>query len=1087
MTNQFARAPPPTKTTNNALAKCLLDNGLRVDLLGAGAQVHAREQLAHFCSARAARSEPDKYAKFVACASRHWPGSIDGEIDRALKERLSAGNKSRHASKSGGLTSVELSVIDDIIAHLHDEQTQEIATELASEHSASTSKPGAHSQASPTSSGKQSMRMILSSNNNDNRASDSKSNKLPTQQHDSRATTRVANSRDDHLVASASSPRTISIQLVAPQHSSSSSSSSSSSVFAPIVTKQILHPKLGDSSESSKSGALISHNNIKITLATTAAPMVLVNGRPTSGPIRLELRTLEAETRQRPSSTPRPNLSLTLVDKTTKNARPMGQLILSKPSEANGSGQQTLVVAKLASSTTHTPQLAKTILVNENNKVGLGSFEKLLLSSSSTTTKPTATNSNTSTSNNKQSSKIINTTNTFSTVNTNSIDKQTSAAQTDGAAALPASPILGPPAAADAPAAGLPAAALVAVPATQRPLVVLAPTLQPVVAVPLQTIAPILPLDLNAGASAAGATPGPIGAAPFSSSSAAAAAGSAGFSGAAEAAGSAGSPAMLPASGPQLNSNAAAAAAAASISSAPPLVPVGAPSGPLGPSGSAASASSGALGGPMGGGAASAAAAAAPPPLGPTPLAAPVASAMSIASQDQTSNFRFGSTPTSTIESSSSSASAASAAPNSAAVLPLAPVVAPVAVAPVVAAPPPPAAGAAIPLGGALQAAGAGAASSAVGQPDAFGAAATSTGPQLGDNFASGGATPPIAPAAAPNAGQAAGSGGLAAAASTAATKETNTQASSSSAASGPIPAVGLIGVPVAPVTASVAVAAADARSQRALATSASIPPPPPGGFVEPSVVRNVDKALQAIASNDQTNSTTTTRGAPGNSTTISVVVKESTNATTTSTTQKPQLLSLIDLGPLRIGNATGQPQVLGLEANSDRILTIQLDVKSLVGSTSTTSTSTTTRKPASSTSSTQRPAHSEADEHELLKVAAGVHGDHSAQVHEIIVVGEHVEGDDQAHDHDEHTSHDEHHSHDESHSADEQLKIVHLAEGQAPTVVGQAIAAVAKAEHGPSNKDKEKHEDHEHLLEGLSVGDVIHVEAGEHENKGTE
>jgi len=109
-----------------------------------------RDQLANFCSARSATNEP--YKQFSACAARLWLPTIDVEIDRALKDRIRVrGKASKGSTAKATLTSDELTLIDDIVAHLHDEQVQEIASELAVEHhnlkmTSTTHKPtiGAH-------------------------------------------------------------------------------------------------------------------------------------------------------------------------------------------------------------------------------------------------------------------------------------------------------------------------------------------------------------------------------------------------------------------------------------------------------------------------------------------------------------------------------------------------------------------------------------------------------------------------------------------------------------------------------------------------------------------------------------------------------------------------------------------------------------------------------------------------------------------------------------------------------------------------------------------------------------------------------
>lgn len=112
--------------------------------------------------------------------------------------------------------------------------------------------------------------------------------------------------------------------------------------------------------------------------------------------------------------------------------------------------------------------------------------------------------------------------------------------------------------------------------------------------------------------------------------------------------------------------------------------------------------------------------------------------------------------------------------------------------------------------------------------------------------------------------------------------------------------------------------------------------------------------------------------------------------------------------------------------------------------------------------------------------------------VHDVIVVGEHVEGDDLLLDYDDHSSH-----HKESHSkhshhgdGDEHSdRIDHDSSGAKKNkkTGGSSEHAEAKVKVSESEKDtnssssghKDDHKDHEHLLEGLLAGDVIHIDAG--------
>lgn len=103
--------------------------------------------------------------------------------------------------------------------------------------------------------------------------------------------------------------------------------------------------------------------------------------------------------------------------------------------------------------------------------------------------------------------------------------------------------------------------------------------------------------------------------------------------------------------------------------------------------------------------------------------------------------------------------------------------------------------------------------------------------------------------------------------------------------------------------------------------------------------------------------------------------------------------------------------------------------------------------------------------EHDELMRLRTLHG--ASNVHDVIVVGEHVDGDDKSFDYEDHSGHHEDHESD-------MIRLEHESPQRRPS-----SATVIKTEL-KKTKPVGAHEDHLHLLKGLKAGDVIHVDAGE-------
>lgn len=122
-----------------------------------------RHQLGTFCSARSSLNE--FYTQFSACANRVWSPLIESELDKILKERINQNNKMAGSAKaeqsSAELTNAELSLIDDIVAHLHEEQVQEIASELALEQHVSVTTTSTTTSTTSTTTTPRPLIMVL--------------------------------------------------------------------------------------------------------------------------------------------------------------------------------------------------------------------------------------------------------------------------------------------------------------------------------------------------------------------------------------------------------------------------------------------------------------------------------------------------------------------------------------------------------------------------------------------------------------------------------------------------------------------------------------------------------------------------------------------------------------------------------------------------------------------------------------------------------------------------------------------------------------------------------------------------------------
>lgn len=129
--------------------------------------------------------------------------------------------------------------------------------------------------------------------------------------------------------------------------------------------------------------------------------------------------------------------------------------------------------------------------------------------------------------------------------------------------------------------------------------------------------------------------------------------------------------------------------------------------------------------------------------------------------------------------------------------------------------------------------------------------------------------------------------------------------------------------------------------------------------------------------------------------------------------------------------------------------------------------------------------------EHEELMRLKKEHG--SSKVHDVIVIGEHVEGDDKYFDYEDHSEH--HDKHDDKklrlkHKSNKKAKSSSSATAERQVVVKTTETTkekkVKENDDGEGGADEEdEHKDHLHLLKGLSAGDVIHIDAGESETGG--
>lgn len=136
-----------------------------------------------------------------------------------------------------------------------------------------------------------------------------------------------------------------------------------------------------------------------------------------------------------------------------------------------------------------------------------------------------------------------------------------------------------------------------------------------------------------------------------------------------------------------------------------------------------------------------------------------------------------------------------------------------------------------------------------------------------------------------------------------------------------------------------------------------------------------------------------------------------------------------------------------------------------------------------------------------------------AANIHDVIVVGDHVDGDDLLEDYDEHSEHHNEHE-DEAKDADDdddvaggghhehhdsvELRLDHESTTLAPSSTAKPSTTkgieinvsdtgdksgkinVKSKEKVKKEKKTEDHDDHEHLLKGLSSGDVIHIDVGD-------
>lgn len=282
------------------------------------------------------------------------------------------------------------------------------------------------------------------------------------------------------------------------------------------------------------------------------------------------------------------------------------------------------------------------------------------------------------------------------------------------------------------------------------------------------------------------------------------------------------------------------------------------------------------------------------------------------------------------------------------------------------------------------------------------------------------------------------------------------------------------------------------ANNAASVASSATVNKPVLNS-IEPAAIKNVDRALEIMSKAGKSDGLTLVQsGASNSSTSTSMLMVTNSVSTSTTTTPKPSAgqgaiaIKIVDLNQFAQTTSTSVRPAIELNLVAGQNNMGGQEEVLVLSEKKTSATKSTTTAPVT----VKIESKKEDSDNELFHLADKL-GD--ADVHDVIVVGEHIEGDDIVHDYEDHSEH--HQS--ESAAADahhDGLKLEHAvamsaaadaataqATGTSASSTTTAKATSSTGSGGGGNESgKDEHSDHEHLLAGLSVGDVIHVEAGE-------
>lgn len=960
--------------TNNALARCFADHGFPFTTLSM-----IRHQLGTFCTARSNLNE--FYKQFSGCAAKIWSPLIETELDKILKERVDQGNKINKAKEqpNSELSNAELSLIDDIVAHLHDEQVQEIASELALE------------QAPATTSTTHKPTVVVV-----------QQQQPPASQVHPNIGKLVKNDLIESLSGSAA---------VA---SSSSSPSSSLQRAEAVSNKQAditiveIEPKTGST-------------NVTTNITTAATNKILAenNNNNNAASLQQQLNSLagadsiiaqSSDVAKPPSP---PQTALTITESSSPSPKQVAAIPVMLPSPPTTSQPLIVIVeqqpTQVVATTTLSPALVASVAASEAAAAAAASI-------------PLAT----------ASAKVV---------HPSQPSAQNNIIQPESASAAVMSAAVGQPtvSAGQQAADGLPAA----VPAhdSNAAAAVSAVHQQAMSSAISNIVDSATNSDLNAVASAASAVQQLSGA----GSSATAAAQPVGVP-----------PVPLPAA-----AGAAASTIAAPVANSPPVTPTNL--APVEPVNNKASLAEAAVNMATSGSA----------------LAAQVGAGANLNKQ-----------PTAAPANQMAASSLANMLLNS---INLASTVAP-----------------AVPLANPSAVAPFGGGGPPVNQPIAqTGAAAFS---QAGDPALPPVAPPTFAPAGVASVQEAPLNPTTIIPPPTVLPASTPLLPAASSSAAATPSLVGATGsgLPPAPI--------AVASSNGASAVASPLPPTVPViKMIEPAVLKNIDSALDLMAKPNSSHGgeiNIVAQAKEGESAKVVSVSKVEMLATT-STTAKPTKVGTVEISIAQAApSSTGKPGSAVVvkkasKSDGDSVLIVSsssattkkppsiLKITTVVATTTkspTKTTTTTTKKPQTTIKLTLHKN----GERELIKLKSKY--GKSASVHDVIVVGEHVEGDDRLSDYDDHSDHhDEHEEEQHDHHEHDDLKLDHkvsAATKKASSAAASKSAVVStkvikiqstgakKGDHDDKeDEDQEEdfhHHDHEHLLKGLLAGDVIHVDAGE-------